>query len=325
MKSRAVSIVIALVLAGAAVLAANGTLDRVVAPLGLDWLAARNDRYLQDAAEKATGGFLVLSLIKSALAVVEGSSVGVGFDLELGDAVQSIYDYVDLAWRTTLSGSVVLLLTRLICESVRQCGHGFLAGFLLLAALHAVAAGLAPERWRNLFRRPAAMLLTIVLTLYLVLPLSVFAAARLSERITLPLIDDALSNFEQASADLKLDETAGGSPSKAAAGWFDSAWNLGGMVAGVKDSLLGQINGFRSRTDSMARSTIRLIAGYLFDCLIFPAVIFLLLSTVIRSLLQQLPGLSRDEDLRRELAALVARLPMAVGTPSARPSEANGK
>ncbi len=324
MTSRLPFLVLAAVLFGAAVLAVNGTLDRMAGPLGLDWLAGRNDAYLQAAGEKATRGFLVLSAVKSGLAVIEGSSVGVGFDLELGDLVQSIYDYVDLAWRTTLAGSVILLLTRLICETARLYGHGFLAAFLLLAALHALAAGLAPERRRHFFHRPAAILLTVTLALYLVLPLSVFAAARLSERITAPLIDEALVTFEKTSQDLDPEKTGLPAAPAAPPGWFDSLWKVTGMVTAAKDHLLGLVNTFRAQTGTMARSTIRLIAGYLFDCLVFPAVIFLLLSTIVRSLLQQLPGLSRDEGLRRDLAALLARLPVLPETPRQEPVPARG-
>lgn len=322
MSGRAAFVILGLALFGATFLAVTGTLDRILAPLGLDWLAGRNGEYLQAAAEKATKGFLVLSVIKSGLAVIEGSSVGVGFSLEVGDAIQSIYDYVDLAWRTTLGGSVILLLTRLVCEAVRLYGHGFLAGFLFLAAFHSLAAGLAPERWRNAFRRPTAILLTIVITMYLVLPLSVFAAARLSEGITSPLIDDALGTFEKTRKDLNLEDATSGQAKTEEGGWFSPLREITGMVAGAKDKFLGLIEVVRKRTEDMARSTIRLIAGYLFDCLIFPAVLFLLLSTVARSLLQQLPGLSRDEGLRRELAALLARMPSATPTGPSQPQGA---
>ncbi|MBI5897208.1 MAG: hypothetical protein HZB24_14795, partial [Desulfobacterales bacterium] len=76
------------VLIGFAVLAATGVLDRGMGWCGLDRLARANDGYLDRAFDRALAGFLLLSGIKSGLAIVEGSSVGVGVQVELGDAVQ---------------------------------------------------------------------------------------------------------------------------------------------------------------------------------------------------------------------------------------------
>ena len=43
--------------------------------------------------------FAGMSGIKGVLAVLEGSSVGVGFQLEIGDLAQPLYDYVDFFWK----------------------------------------------------------------------------------------------------------------------------------------------------------------------------------------------------------------------------------
>ena len=98
--------------------AATGMLDKSIGFFGMQRLGDANDAYLQDAFDRSLAGFLVLSGIKSGLAVIEGSEVGIGFNLEIGDIVQSVYDYVDIAWKTALAGGTFLLITRLSLEAV---------------------------------------------------------------------------------------------------------------------------------------------------------------------------------------------------------------
>ena len=86
-----------------------------------------NHRYLDESYDRALEGFLVLSAVKSGLAVIEGSEVGIGFSLEVGDLVQSVYDYVNIAWKTVLAGGTILLITRLALDGVTLVDHWVLA------------------------------------------------------------------------------------------------------------------------------------------------------------------------------------------------------
>ena len=116
-------ILIIVIIIGAVFLAATGYVDKVPNKLGMKNISDANDKYLKDSFNKAVNGFLILSGIKSGLAVIEGSEVGIGFNLQLGDVVQSVYDYVDIAWKTALAGGTVILLTRLMLKSVRLIDH----------------------------------------------------------------------------------------------------------------------------------------------------------------------------------------------------------
>lgn len=125
------SLVAALLLAGI-VLSATGHVDRLLGACGLARLNQSNDCYLKDSFDRSLKGFLVLSAIKSGIAVLEGSEVGVGFNLEVGDMVQSIYDYVDVAWRTALAGGTILLLMRIVLQVIQSVDHWLLVGSLSL-------------------------------------------------------------------------------------------------------------------------------------------------------------------------------------------------
>ena len=54
--------------------------------------------------------FLSLSGMKALLATIEGTGVGVGFELQVGDLVQPAYDAVDVVWRAFLASLAVRVL-----------------------------------------------------------------------------------------------------------------------------------------------------------------------------------------------------------------------
>jgi hypothetical protein len=84
-------IIVVLVLS---IFAASGEyIDRFMRGIGMGAITDSNQHYLQQSFDRATAGFLVLSGIKSGLAIIEGSHVGIGFSLELGDIVQSRFFY----------------------------------------------------------------------------------------------------------------------------------------------------------------------------------------------------------------------------------------
>ena len=112
-----------LVLLLAAVFTATGHLDLLVNTCGGAVLSDSNRAYLDESFDRSMKGFLVLSAIKGGLAVLEGSEVGVGFNLEVGDIVQSVYDYVDVAWKTALAGGTILLLIQLILQTIQLFDH----------------------------------------------------------------------------------------------------------------------------------------------------------------------------------------------------------
>ena len=76
-----INLVISLALVGGIILSATGHLGNAVNRFGLASISEANEAYLKDSFDKALQGFLALSAIKSSLAVLEGSEVGVPDDL----------------------------------------------------------------------------------------------------------------------------------------------------------------------------------------------------------------------------------------------------
>lgn len=70
--------------------------------------------YFDEVYDVNSDAFLVLSVTKAGLAVIEGSTFGGGIvveaQIELGDVVQPLYDLVDVVWYVTLFNTIFSLL-----------------------------------------------------------------------------------------------------------------------------------------------------------------------------------------------------------------------
>jgi len=149
---------------------------------------------LDETLERDTVTFLLITAVKTTLAMIEGSSVGVGFQLEVGDIVQPAYDYVDFFWRAFLYAFLVLGFYKLLLETellflgIVLIGIGFvLSGAGLLASV--------PKLEMRLWGKRCALL--GILIAY-VAPLSLLLTDVLSKRYTSALKDkhfDSISDF----------------------------------------------------------------------------------------------------------------------------------
>ena len=99
---------------------------------GLNTVSRSNEAYLEDSFNRSISTFVVLSVIKAGLAVLEGTEISLGIGIEVGNIVQAAYDYVDLAWRTVLLSSVVLLGTQYILQTSGLVDQWLLSATLLM-------------------------------------------------------------------------------------------------------------------------------------------------------------------------------------------------
>jgi hypothetical protein len=301
-----------LVLILAIVAAAGGHTDRPIHWLGMDKIASVNQSYLERSMDKATNGFLVLSGIKTGLAVIEGSEIGIGFNLEIGDIVQSVYDYVDIAWKTALAGGTVILMTRLLLQTVNLIDHWCLALALGCGLAVVVVRWMLPHanRLKRLTRDAAFFLAVCTVVLYIVFPLSIAGAAFISERITGPLIEASQKSFESIKEEFSVeninrqlfpDEPAKGD--SRIAGLI-----IKGKISEIKEYLSTRAAYFKDKSRNVAIWTLQLIAGYLFDSIVFPIVFFFLLFVITKSALLYVFEDRRDLSYRKDIRDALAML-----------------
>ena len=302
---------IIILLIGSVILAVTGYLDKPINMLGMGKVSESNEEYLKDSFDKAVTGFLVLSGIKSGLAVIEGSEVGIGFNLEIGDIVQSVYDYVDIAWKTALAGGTVILLTRLMLQSVDLIDHWCLS--LMFLSLFASLIG----KWffpgysniSRLLKETYFFLIVFSVVLYIVLPFSITGAAFMSEKITKPLIQKSQQSFESIKEDFSLDSiTRKLFPDEKD---DDGSWifdlNIKKKYEKTKYRIKELAKYFKQETKNIAIWTIQLIAGYLFDCIIFPVTFFIILFIITKSILLFLFENRKYQSFKEDIESMVKK------------------
>lgn len=278
--------------------------------IGLNHLSDINIAYLQTSFAKSVKGFLLLSSMKSGLAIIEGSGVGIGFNLQIGDIVQSVYDYLDIAWKTSLAGSTVLLVTRLVYQTIIALDHIFLSLFFFSLGLLALCTSfLIKKKTLTKISRELVLWTAIAAVLiYLVLPLSIAGASFLSHRITQPLIDEAFDGFQSVEKSLSLTTTGEDmlNQDESKSDLLDKL-NLTKHSFDAKRKILEMYTILKHKIDDLADWTIKLIAGYLFDCIVFPASLFILFFIVSKAIISYVLGLRRDKSFKDDLEEILGK------------------
>ena len=302
---------IIIIIIGAVFLAGAGYLDIPIEKIGMGKISSANEEYLTNSFNKAVTGFLVLSGIKSGLAVIEGSEVGIGFNLEIGDIVQSVYDYVDIAWKTALAGGTVILLTRLLLQSVAIIDNWCLS--IMFTALFAslIISWFFPKyiKISRLLKEMTFFLIVFSVVLYLVLPFSITGAAFLSDKITKPLIQESQKSFENIKEDFSLGsitDTLFRDETKEDGSWL-SEFNIKAKYEKTKYRIEKLGKCFKEKTRNIAIWTIQLIAGYLFDCIIFPATFFIIFFIITKSILLYLFENRRYQSFKEDIGSMMEK------------------
>jgi hypothetical protein len=273
--------VILLSLAAIIWLTLAGTMDRWIYGSGVNMLYKRSFAYVEHNIEQSLATFGVLSTLKIGLAIIEGSEVGIGFGIEVGDVVQAAYDYVDIAWRVILAAGVILIGTQYALEASALIDQWSMV-FCCISLLGAFAASWWMSGWYKITRMLwMASLFFAVMTaaFYLIFPLSINGGAYLSNQITAPSIQKAQAGISEISNSLfpKTNPNTDETVSK----WVQTKEQLNRLVDILKE-----------KTSELVLSILKLIAGYLFDCLVFPIGLFLLLLWLTKMAISHLGGMA---------------------------------
>ena len=283
------STVLLVLVAVAMILTMAGYADSLIQHAGMGLVTDTNRDYLTEAFDRSLVGFLVLSGIKSGLAIIEGSEVGIGFNLEIGDIVQSVYDYVDVAWKTALAGGAILLMTRFCLEAVALVDHWFLLLMLLSIAVYWVLAWYLPQmsRFKRLAREGMIFLVVVSLTLYIVLPIAISGASYLSRSITQPLIEATQDEFQVINRSFSPQRMHSSLfPPETESESIFSSLDFTARFEKTKERIEAIGEYFKDKTRHIAVLTLKLVAGYLFDCIIFPLTFFVILYLFTRNFIR---------------------------------------
>ena len=294
---RTVAVVLCFILT---VLTFWGILEPVVQRCGVGALQTQNDQYLNRTFKKALAGFATMSAVKAGLAVIEGStagvSVGASFNLQVGDIVQSAYDYVDIAWRTLLTGCITILSIQYLLKAA-----AIVDGYVLSVTFFMLGISLL-LRWRasgwtkvrETVRDILSLSIVASLAVLYILPISVWGASHLSRIITAPAIEEAQSGFAEAQTKL----------------FPENSEDSDGIIAKVKqlpERFQLVVRYLKRKSTEMAVWSIKLIVGYIFDCIVFPITLFTLLLWLTRSIMRYIFHRNFQSSLRDDLKRIIIK------------------
>lgn len=197
LKMRMVKGVVLLTL-GAAFIFARSALMEITQ---FNMLNQEAEHLLDDSLNKNLTTFVSLSGIKAVVALLEGSSVGVGFDLEVGDLVQPAYDYLDFVWRIFLYALMALSFYKLLMET------GLLGTGFTLVGVGLMLGGVAAVRPE--FRRWARFIVIFGILLAYIIPSALISTDYLSrtylanvKEINAERIESVRGQFGEARDDI---------------------------------------------------------------------------------------------------------------------------
>lgn len=295
--SRCVSVVV-LVLAIWA--SAFGPLDRWINQAALGQVSQSNAVYLEESFDEASRLFLILTGVKTVLAIIEGSDVGVGFSLQVGDVVKAVYDYIDFAWTVMLLATLALLMTQMLLETALWADSPLLTLTLIALLAYLLVKWWVRGDWgkglRHILRDLSYFLVTITLAAYLLLPLSVAAGAKLSGEITALRKQEA----SQELISLRLELDAKYQAVATADGVLSKASKVGETVLAMGSYLA-------AKTTELFWQVVSLCAAYIFDTVVFPLGLFILLFWLGRLLARYFFGLRRQRAFQDDLNAMLGR------------------
>ncbi|RKY77229.1 hypothetical protein DRQ07_09040 [candidate division KSB1 bacterium] len=278
-------------------LSVTGLFELSMDKSGLDKLADSNDRYLTLASQRALTTFGVLTGLKIGLAVIEGSEIGVGVNLQVGDAVQAAYDYVDIAWRTVLYSTVILAGIKYLLLAADYIDQWFLQAALFLLFVSSLLNLLKNKKKKAvlIINHCAQISILIAVVLFLILPFSIAGGRLLSNHITKP----SVSKAENDIADFK----ANAFPQKVP-GTQSGLW---GKVNSIKDQIVKISEFVGTKSQQLSVWLMKIIAGYIFDCLIFPFLLFIFLFWLVKIAGYYIFGLQNAQTIKSELAGLIQK------------------
>lgn len=285
------------------VLFVSGVGVDMLRPVGMGHLQDGCRQYLDESQSKAFTTFLTLSVVKSGLAILEGSSanlslLGSGLDVEVGDIVQSSYDTIDFAWRVMLVSYLALFLAEVLVMLGEVAG-GFLLGLACLvgAAFLVLSRRDTGGRWLRLLGRVLSVLLVLAVTLYLLLPLSLLIGSSLSDGIVEPIRSENQQALEELNRKINIFQgSVTGWPGKAK----DLLESIGDLVETIAEGLL------------------RMSVAYIVDVIVVPLGLVLALYWLMRTMLRSILG--RTDSERFERAARKAMETVLKGSRGSGPS-----
>lgn len=238
--------------------------------------------YADNIYEVNRNAFVVLSVLKAGLDIVEGSTIGasvfVTTEIEVGDVVQPIYDIVNVLWYATLVVTVIVKAEQLFYEYFGQSMFIYIIyTALILYLIRNMIIIFVPEKiskikpiehTNRLIKKIVKALFLFSTMIYIIIPVALLISLKISSEITedmfaKPLVEisdsvDKLTKVQDKIFELDKDK---------------SIFNVSSQYEDLEKDIVELKDVSSSTLDTLSKSVPLIIASMLFTNFILPMLV----------------------------------------------------
>ncbi len=193
-------------------LAFSGHLDNTLDKMGRGYIVSQSQDFLVDAEKRAADTFMLLSVSKSTLSVLESGTAGVSFfvdvQVKLGQLLAPLKELLDTAWSFTLHSLSLLVVEQILLDVVNDLFEPFL---LLVACVWLCfeVAKIYRLKWVNRLDNSVRRLTLLLLLLFIALPMSLAITSTISSNVTQDLSVKVNQGFVQHNQKFTIEQQSG--------------------------------------------------------------------------------------------------------------------
>lgn len=289
---------VAFVAIAATVIALNhlGAINWTLDVLGRSHIAESNTVYLHKAKQEMAETIVTLTGLDTGLEVLKSSTVGgsfiVSFHVQIGNIVATVQDAAKKALKASLIAASSLLAIELILKFAETLSVPLVTLSILATGLHYTTRQHLTWVARVTGQLSEILILLMLLT-HIGLPLAIYGSSIASKSITAPIAEQAREHFEKTS-----DRFPKGDKGK--------------LEKHMKDA----VNKYQDTASTdhhsgrlLSHSVVRHVTAIVFDVFLFPAMMFALVTWVIRMMIRHALRVQElmAEDEARKMQAQSAR------------------
>lgn len=262
-----------------------------------------NDEYLSAAIADTAHLMISIGAAKAFADVIEGSTVdlegrlvvGAGTRIEVGDVLQPVLDYLDVAWKILIINLVYLLIAKYVLLGSTPVWTGLLAVSLVGYLVSEVSRRFTAPNHAVVIaaRKLGGMCLLGALLFSIILPLTVNLSSRLAHATTDPLRTSVRARFQELDRIFSLKE-------------FHNAEGIVDKAKALKNKMASVTEWAPRAVANVAGSVAELAAAKVLDGIVFPLGSLLFLVWIVRGILFPALGLSASSMYAHDVEALRA-------------------
>jgi hypothetical protein len=169
------------------ILSLTSLFDDMINGIGRSHVLQQAEEFLKDSERQAQQAFVLLSMGKAEMSVVESSSAGVSFivdiNVQLGSIISPLHDLFNYAWEFTLGSLSILLISQMLLDIVELLFEPYLIFFALFWASYE-ALKIVNKKNASHLKFGLRTLSILFIFLFLSFPMAIVGTSYLSKIIT---------------------------------------------------------------------------------------------------------------------------------------------